>query len=387
MHSTNIGVLTERAREMSGFVRAHAERHENERRISDEVIARMIESGFFRGFQSKRFQGLESHPADFFGAVIELGKACPSTSWIMGIVGIHQFELANMSLQLQQEVLGDDPDTLISSSYAPQGTALPVEGGHMVSGTWKSSSGVDHAKWIVVGAREKDDRHPTSGPPNLRVCYVPKSEVTVLDDWYVMGLSGTGSKTVDIKEVFVPLHRSRARGGFLGRDPDMELINDAPLYHLPQLLMYILPGAGPVIGAAKGAYELYIEQLKNRRPKLDGTLAKDDPFVQDRLARSKWMVDGAEMRVMRGIDEMMDIVEGGGELTDDQIGRLLMDFSMPGTVCGQAAQLLFETMGASAVYQTNPLQRYLRDILTMRQHGTQDPTRGAHMVAQSELNA
>lgn len=385
MESKNLGPLTDKARDMLDLVRANAERHEQDRRISPEVISKMIENGFFRGFQSKRFQGLESHPTDFFGAIMELGRACPSTAWIMGIVGIHQFELANMSLELQQEVLGTDPDTLISSSYAPQGTATPVEGGFVVSGRWKSSSGVDHAQWVVVGAREQGEGQPTDGPPNLRICYIPKSELTVIDDWFVMGLSGTGSKTVEVKDVFVPMHRTKARGGFLGRAAGEELINDAPLYHLPQLLMYILPGAGPVIGATTGAYEIYVEQLKNRRPKLDGTLAKNDPFVQDRLARAKWAVDGARARVIAGMDEMMEIVESGRELTQDEIGRLLMDFSMPGTVCGQAALLLFETMGASAVYQTNPLQRYLRDILTMRQHGTQDPTRGTQMVAQTAL--
>jgi hypothetical protein len=48
-------------------------------------------------------------------------------------------------------------------------------------------------------------------------------------------------------------------------------------------------------------------------------------------------------------------------------------------------RLLFETMGASAVYSTNPLQRFYRDVLTMRQHGTQDPGRGALVVARTEL--
>ena len=50
-------------------------------------------------------------------------------------------------------LLVPDPDTLISSSYNMQGNkATRVDGGFRLSGTWRSSSGIHHAKWVVVGA-------------------------------------------------------------------------------------------------------------------------------------------------------------------------------------------------------------------------------------------
>ncbi len=368
---------------MHDFVCAHTEQTERERKVPDEVVARMKEAGMFRALQSKRFGGLESHPADFFGAIIELGKACPSTAWILGIMGIHQFELANLPLQLQEEVLGDAPDTLISSSYAPQGTVKKVEGGYVLNGQWKSSSGVDHASWVVLGGIVPPQ--DAGGQPSSHIFYLPLSEAKVVDDWFVMGLGGTGSKSVVVDSVFVPEYRSSMRGGFQGRDAGSKPVNDAPLYRLPQLLMYILPGAAPVIGAAKGAFGVYLQQLKKRRPRLDGKSAMEDPFVQERLARSKWLIDTAELRVMNGINEMTQTVMEGGSVSQEDIARYLMDFSRPGEACGEAIRLIFETMGASAVYSSNPLQRYLRDILTMRQHGTQDPGRGALAVARAEL--
>ena len=194
----------------------------------------------FRAFQSRRFGGLECHPADFFGAIIELAKACPSTGWILGIMGIHQFELANLSLKLQEEVLGEDPDSLVSSSYAPQGKVRRVEGGFVLDGQWKSSSGVDHASWLVLGGIEQPAA--SEGAPVARIFYLPRGDAAVLDDWQVMGLSGTGSKSVVLREVFVPDYRTGLRGGFQGNDAGATRINDSPLYRLPQSLMYLLPG-------------------------------------------------------------------------------------------------------------------------------------------------
>jgi 3-hydroxy-9,10-secoandrosta-1,3,5(10)-triene-9,17-dione monooxygenase len=368
---------------MYDFVSAHAEQAERERCVPVEVVGEMKRAGMFRAFQSRRFDGLESHPADFFGAIIELGKACPSTAWILGIMGIHQFELANQPLPLQEEILGDDPDTLISSSYAPQGNVTRVEGGFLLRGQWKSSSGIDHASWVVLGGVEPP--RDTDGRPTPRIFYLPLSQVSVLDDWHVMGLGGTGSKSVVLEDVFVPEHHSSVRGGFQGRDESTPKVHDAPLYRLPQSLMYILPGAAPVIGAARGAYGTFVQQLKKRRPRLDGKSAMEDPFVQARVARARLLIDTAEERVMNSIFEMTETVTKGKDIAQEDFARYLWDFSRPGEECSAAVRLLFETMGASAVYSTNPLQRFYRDILTMRQHGTQDPDRGALAVARSEL--
>ena len=52
-----------------------------------------------------------------------------STTWVLGVVGIHPFQLALYDNKAQKEVYGDDPDTLVSSSYAPLGQVEVVDGG------------------------------------------------------------------------------------------------------------------------------------------------------------------------------------------------------------------------------------------------------------------
>ena len=75
-----------------------------------------------------------------------------STAWVLGVVGIHPFQLALYDDKAQNEVYGDDPDTLVSSSYAPLGQVEVVDGGFKLSGHWQWSSGSEHCEWALLGA-------------------------------------------------------------------------------------------------------------------------------------------------------------------------------------------------------------------------------------------
>ena len=72
--------------------------------------------------------------------------------WVLGVVGIHPFQLALYDDKAQKEVYGDDPDTLVSSSYAPLGQVEVVDGGFKLSGHWQWSSGSEHCEWALLGA-------------------------------------------------------------------------------------------------------------------------------------------------------------------------------------------------------------------------------------------
>ena len=67
----------------------------------------------------------------------------------------------------------------------------------------KFCSGIEHAKWVMVGASasELDVSEP-------RYFLIPKAEIEIVDDWYTAGLRGTRSCSLKIKRSFVPAHRS-----------------------------------------------------------------------------------------------------------------------------------------------------------------------------------
>ncbi len=76
-------------------------------------------AGIIRGLQSIHYDGLEGPPDEWYRAMIEISTACPSTGWLVGILGVHPFEFAQMSIEMQDELYADDLNTLVSSSYAP----------------------------------------------------------------------------------------------------------------------------------------------------------------------------------------------------------------------------------------------------------------------------
>ena len=111
--------------------------------------------GVLRGLQPRRWGGLELDPVTFFESIVLIGSACGSTGWVAGVLGVHPWELALLPEQAQKDVWGDDPLTRASSSYANTGHVKRVDDGFVLSGTWRFSSGVDFAEWIILGGRPK----------------------------------------------------------------------------------------------------------------------------------------------------------------------------------------------------------------------------------------
>src|SRR5262249_11688132 len=125
-------------------------------------------------------------------------------AWNWANWAVHHWMLALWPRQCQDEVWGADPDVLIASAIMfPPGKATRVDGGYRLSGRWPFSSGIAQSQWDMMGG-------VVEGSGELRMFVVPSSDYRVIDNWHAMGLRGTGSKDVEIKEAFVPEHRTLA---------------------------------------------------------------------------------------------------------------------------------------------------------------------------------
>ena len=105
-------------------------------KLPESTLHEMIDAGFFKILQPKRYGGFELQAKDFFDVQIKLAEGCMSTAWVLGVVAIHNWQLALYDDKAQEEVWGDDDDTLISSSYMPVGKVTIVDGGYKLSGKW-----------------------------------------------------------------------------------------------------------------------------------------------------------------------------------------------------------------------------------------------------------
>jgi len=351
-----------RARDIVPVLRSRAQKCEDARVLLRENEALLHETGLFRYHQPKIFGGMELPFVAVVDIVAELARGCPSTAWNVGNLGCHHWILAYYEPETQHELWDANPDVLIASSIAlAAGRGKRVSGGFQVSGKWPFSSGVDNSDWnmLAVTIYEEDKA------VDWRLCLVPKSDYQVIDTWYAMGMVGTGSKDIEVKEVFVPERRALAlqlcRGGL--QHPGAAL-NKGPLFRIPIVAAAGHPLSATVLGTAEGAYEHVVDRFKTRVGTYTGAKVSDFQAVQVKLARARVLIDSAAglMRssaVMFEEDESMPV---------EAKLRLRAQNTFAVMQSREAVETLWSFYGANAIYTRDPLQRFLRDAQAASQH-------------------
>lgn len=372
--------LVERAREIAPIVAKHAADNDRNRVVAAESVQAMVDCGLTRAFQPAHYGGEEAHPAEFVEAVIEVSKSCTSTGWVLMLLGVHSWEVSHMTEQLQDDLFADDPTTLLSSSYAPHGTATPVDGGYRLTGSWKSSSGVAHARWVILGANLEIDGKTI--PHNF---VVPLSEAEVIDDWYVLGLRGTGSRSVAVDDVFVPAHRVLDRQVLLAQAGPGLKRNTNPLYRVPQGYIYNLVAGAPALGAGWAFYDEHVAQLKRFTRRFDNQRLAEDRAELLRLTDVRVRISDQQRTVLSVLDSGYRLAERGEVPSDLEAARGIYDMARTAEAALYVAQRLMPSMSASVVHDQNPLSRIYRDLIVARQHFTQNLDFSAATAANLEM--
>jgi 3-hydroxy-9,10-secoandrosta-1,3,5(10)-triene-9,17-dione monooxygenase len=339
---------------------------ERARCLPAESIADIEATGLFAALQPRRHGGLELDPATFFESVVEVGSACGAAGWVAGVLAAHPWEIGCMHPDAQADVWARDETTRVSSSYAPTGSARRVDDGYLVSGRWGFSSGVDHCAWVLLGSFVAGEEE--LGP---RVFLVARDDFEIdQESWQVSGLAGTGSKDVHVAGATVPEHRTHLLEHL--RDPSHACegwaVNDGPLYRLPWTNLFTWAIAAPALGAATGLVREYVEQSKQRVGAFGGPPVARNVALHERLAEAVGRVDMLR-RAMRSSWQEVYAAAGRGEAVDP-VEAARARYAGARTIAAslEAALTVFAQAGGSAMNATNPLQRYLRDLLAMRNH-------------------
>src|SRR5262245_34850228 len=196
--------LLAKARALAPRLRDRAAATNQARRIPDETIQDFWNAGLWYLMKPKKFGGPEIRPDVALAVAQELARADGSAGWVWAVFSIHDLLVALWPEEFQKEYWAKN--TLSASSFAPSGKATAADGGYRISGQWSFSSGVDNADWLLLGVFFGP---PSGGSPipDIRYVMLPKGEYEVIDDWYVFGLRGTGSKSVVVEDVLVPSRR------------------------------------------------------------------------------------------------------------------------------------------------------------------------------------
>ncbi len=373
----------DRVRALLPALRERARGAEQMRRLPDETFEDFQRAGLFRALQPKRYGGYELDPGVFYQAVTEVGAVCGSSGWILGVLGVHNWHVAILPPQAQEDVWGEDDSVQLSTSLAPTGIVERAPGGFRLSGRWSFSSGCDYCRWAVLGGAAPPAL--PGEPPDLRVFLVPRHDYRIADNWHVMGLCASGSKDIVVEDAYVPEYRTHSyRDAFALNHPGAA-VNDAPLYRLPFGLVFTYGIVSPAIGAAQGALSAFREQAARRINVRDGSRAVEDPFMQHRLAEAAAEIDAARERMLANFAAMMRQARAAEEIPLALRARYRWDSGKAIDRSVYAVDRLFEAAGGHALFLDNPIQRAWRDVHAMRAHAGNNPERASFIFARSEF--
>jgi 3-hydroxy-9,10-secoandrosta-1,3,5(10)-triene-9,17-dione monooxygenase len=327
-----------------------------------ETIDEIIDSGLVRILQPVKFGGHELTLKTAAETIIEIAKADPSAGWCYGLLVMHSWMLAYWPEKAQKEIWNANPDACIASSFnaAPASKVEKVEGGYQISGEWGFSSGIDHSEWVMVGSIQ----FPENRRPQFLMLIINEKDFEIKDTWQVQAQKGTGSKTIVVKETFVPDYRVVDMVAW-SKSEEMEgsKVNTGPLYNLPLYAAMQIGIASAVLGASKGAFEVWKESIRNKLT-VSHSNVKDYTHQQIRLAEVSAALEAAEALFYKTIEALRD----GGPIEILERTKLRRNYAYMVRLCNETVRKIVDHAGAAIIFDHNPIQRYWRDVQAGSMH-------------------
>jgi len=356
----------ERAGALVPALRERAARAEAARSMLPETVADLHRTGLLRFAQPKRYGGMELDYVSFVDLPTEIARGCASTAWNVGNLAVHHWMVALCDERAQEEVWGANPDALIASGIAfPQGHGRKVDGGLVVSGHWNFSSGVDPSEWNLLAVTVRDGERVV----DHRMCLVHRSEYEIIDDWHVLGMRSTGSKSVRATDLFVPAYRTLCmydcRGG---ADFPGARANPNPIYRVPITTLGSHCLVGAALGNAQAALDLTCEAVKARSTNYTGMRMRDFQTVQLRIGAAGARVEAARLLCRNDCIAAQRAAAGGRIMTVEEKLRIKRNVAYAAQLCTEAVDLLHAMAGANGIYDSYPIQRLFRDAHSLAAH-------------------
>ena len=332
------------------------------RRVPDVTVAELQDAGLFRLLQPKRYGGYESNYRSVMQVTARLSAACPSTGWVFGVLTDHQWILSLYPEQAQEDVWAQDRDTLISSSFGPRATAEKVEGGYRLSGQWSFSSGCEHARWAMIGAFVKTGTEA----PAVYSMLVPMTDIEIIDDWDVLGLNGTGSKTLKLVDVLIPEHHALSMDVLnSGAAPGVAVHPDYAMTRAPRRTFTVFTLSPVMVSIAQQAFEVVVARTRSAVSR--GVRLAAEQSVQLKIAEAGALIDIAATVITARYEQATGYLEAGAFPED--FGFLVhRDLAYATAQLRRAVEMLCSLSAGSVVYNRDPLQQLLRDAITASSH-------------------
>lgn len=373
--------LVRRARSFQTLLREQQQQCEERGHPSAEVADALREAGLFRILSPRRYGGYEMPLPVFYSVIMEIARGCPSTGWWYALGAGHAVQVSSyLEKAGQDEIFAKGPDFSAPWSFNSRNARIvPVDGGYRVSGNWAFCSGAPHADFFMGGMSVADGEgrmtsHENSWVSSTLTVVVPKGRFQMLDDWGdMLGMRGSGSNSVVLEDVFVPHHmtiRMNRAPTLLGDTPGTRLHGGNPLYG--GLFQAFAEGslAAMAVGTAEAAIDEYAHLLKTRNDGLTGRLRVDVEDYQRTLGLAVVTADTARAAAIRGAEIYMETAQRSvrkiAPFTNEVGVRLDGMYHVVERLVGEVVESLLRTASSSATRNGEKLQRYHRDVTTLR---------------------
>jgi len=328
------------------------------RNVPDETIAEFRRAGILHALQPRRYGGYQESIDVFLRIVEALTEGCASSAWVYAVLGELQWVIALLPERGQDDIWGDEPEAVAAGSLVPRTSARRCDGGWRVSGRNAFASGCMHAQWAIIGALCED----AAGHESPRYLTVPIGEIEIVDDWYSLGMRGTGSRGLVLRDVFVPGHRSVAMRDVLDGTPPGRLVHpDYALLRAPRY--YLVPFVLPAV-----AFALARKALSGLPSSLRARGMASSDILHLRLGEAAAHIETANLVFATRRAESVARLEAGEPIDQAGVLRNRRDVTLAFQLLKNGVERLAAINGARSVYDGDPLQSVLLDITAISTH-------------------
>ena len=357
-----------RARGLIPLLAAAAARIEAARELPGDVLDAMHDAGMFRLLLPRSLGGFELKPAEYVQCIEAIAMGDASAAWCMNQASGCSMTSAYLAPEVSREIWGGKRDVLAwGNGPGSSSKAVRAEGGWRVSGGWSFASGSRHATWLgAMAPCFNADGSPVSRPDGRqweRTMLLPRQHARVDPDvWNVMGLSGTGSDSFALSDLFVDDAHSVTR-----ESPD-ERREAGTLYRFQAMQLYAGGFSNVALGAARALLNAVIELAKGK-VQLGGTEhLRDNNAVQHTIGYWDAALKAARAGLLRVLDEVWEDVDRAGEISVANRIAIRQATTFAIHTARDATYHVFHEAGSTAIFANGPFERRLRDVSAVAQH-------------------
>ncbi|CAB3759792.1 acyl-CoA dehydrogenase family protein [Paraburkholderia solisilvae] len=351
-------------------LRERADEADASAKLPDATIADLEKARLFDMARPKMYGGLQVSFDTYLDAMIEVSRGDASTGWTLGLISTGIWLAAiGYSQKVTDEVFGQDPNVRFATAINPRkAKTRRVAGGYVIEdGLWMYNTGIYHSQWDQVGIPLVDDAGQVVG---RGVALVPASAVTLLDDWDTIGLRGTGSTSVTIKDVFVPDERIISMSRIAQDDYAASHLRDVPLYRLPMVPTLAVRLAGSMVGMGRAAVDLFMQKIGTRGIAFTTYDKQDDaPVTHLQIGEATGKIDAAEAILRHAIRLLETGAERREQMSLEQRARIWRDAGMASRMIWEAVDQLASASGTAFVNRGAPMNRVWHDVKVASVHG------------------